>query len=126
VIRAPFAGVISVRHREPGEAVQPGAPVLTLMNPDDRWVRIFIREDQVGLLSLGQAATLTGDARAGTEYGGRVVFIADEAEFTPRNVQTTEERVKLVYRVKVQITGDPEFHLKPGLAADIRLEPTEG
>jgi HlyD family secretion protein len=53
------------------------------------------------------------------------VFIASEAEFTPRNVQTSEERVKLVYRVKVQITGDPNFDLKPGLAADVRLHVEE-
>lgn len=124
-IRAPFDGVISVRHREPGEAVPAGSPVLTLMNPDDRWVRIFVREDQVGLLSVGQRARISGDARPDRSYDGEVVFIADEAEFTPRNVQTTEERVKLVYRVKVRVTGDPEFHLKPGLAADVRLEPTD-
>jgi len=122
VIRAPFSGVITVRHREPGETVPAGAPVLTLMNPDDRWVRIYVREDEVGRVALGLPATITGDADPDREYEGRVVFIASQAEFTPRNVQTTEERVKLVYRVKVQITGDPSFELKPGLAADVRID----
>jgi HlyD family secretion protein len=122
VIRAPFDGLITVRHREPGETVPAGAPVLTLMNPDDRWVRIYVRADEVGRLAIGQVAAITGDADPRREYEGRVVFIASEAEFTPRNVQTTEERVKLVYRVKVQITGDPGLDLKPGLAADVRLE----
>jgi HlyD family secretion protein len=122
VIRAPFGGVITVRHREPGETVPAGAPVLTLMNPNDRWVRIYVREDEVGRVALGLPATITGDADPDREYEGRVVFIASQAEFTPRNVQTTEERVKLVYRVKVQITGDPSFELKPGLAADVRID----
>jgi HlyD family secretion protein len=125
-IRAPFAGLITVRHREPGEAVPAGSPVLTLMNPDDRWVRIYVRADEVGRVAIGQAAAITGDADPDREYEGTVVFIASEAEFTPRNVQTTEERVKLVYRVKVQVTGDPGMDLKPGLAADVRLDIGEG
>jgi HlyD family secretion protein len=125
VIRAPFDGVVTVRHREPGEAVAPGVPVITLMNPDDRWVRIFVPADQVGRITLGQAARIAGDAYPDRTYEGEVVFISDEAEFTPRNVQTPEERVKLVHRVKVRITGDPGFDLKPGLAADVRLETGE-
>jgi HlyD family secretion protein len=122
VIRAPFDGVITVRHREPGETVPAGAPVLTLMNPEDRWVRIYVREDEVGRIGLGHPARITADADPARVYEGEVVFIASQAEFTPRNVQTTEERVKLVYRVKVQITGDPHYELKPGLAADVQLE----
>lgn len=122
IITAPFDGLVSIRHREPGEVVQAGAPILTIINPDDRWVRIYVREDQVGRVKIGQIASITADSYRDREYEGRVVFIASEAEFTPRNVQTTEERVKLVYRVKVQITKDPSFDLKPGLAADVRLE----
>ena len=75
--------------------------------------------------TVGQPATITGDAYPDRTYEGNVVFIASEAEFTPRNVQTTEERVKLVYRVKVQITGDPGHDLKPGLAADVVIETAE-
>ena len=125
-INAPNEGLITIRHREPGEIVSAGAPVLTLMNPDDRWVRIYVRADRVGRLSIGQTASITADAYPERTYTGRVVFIASEAEFTPRDVQTTEERVKLVYRVKVQIEGDPSFDLKPGLAADVRLETDAG
>ncbi|MEJ2237449.1 MAG: HlyD family efflux transporter periplasmic adaptor subunit [Gemmatimonadales bacterium] len=110
IISAPFDGLVSIRHREPGEVVQAGG------------VRIYVREDQVGRVKIGQIASITADSYRDREYEGRVVFIASEAEFTPRNVQTTEERVKLVYRVKVQITKDPSFDLKPGLAADVRLE----
>jgi len=125
VVRAPFDGLITVRHREPGETVAAGIPVLTLMNPDDRWVRIYVRADEVGRINIGHPATITGDAYPDRTYQGRVVFIANEAEFTPRNVQTSEERVKLVYRVKVQIVGDSGFDLKPGLAADVRLQTEE-
>ena len=121
VIRAPFTGVITVRHRENGETVAPGAPVLTLMNLDDRWVRIYIPETQVGAVHLGTEATITADTYPERIYGGAVSFIASQAEFTPRNVQTREERVKLVYAVKVRITQDSTYDLKPGLPADVRL-----
>ena len=122
MITAPFDGVVTVRHREPGETAPPGAPVLTLMNPDDRWVRIYVQEDRIGRLALGQRATITSDSYPDRTYEGRVTFIASEAEFTPKNVQTPEERVKLVYAVKVQVVGDPAFELKPGMPADVRLD----
>lgn len=121
VIRAPFDGRITIRHREPGETVQPGQPILTLMDPDDRWVRIYVAEDRTGAVQLDQPAVITSDTFEDETYEGRVVFIAREAEFTPRNVQTREERVKLVYAVRVEITGDPGFALKPGVPADVRL-----
>jgi HlyD family secretion protein len=121
VITAPFAGVVTVRHREPGESVSPGAPVLTLLDPDDRWVRIYIPEDQIGQVHLGMAAEIASDTYPDRVYPGEVVFIGNEAEFTPRNVQTTEERTRLVYPVKVRITGDPAFELKPGIPADVAL-----
>jgi len=125
VITAPFAGIVTVRNREPGETVPAGGAVLTLMNPDDRWVRIYLRGDVVGRAGVGQSATITADAFPDKTYSGQVAVIANEAEFTPRNVQTVEERVKLVYAVKVRITDDPTFDLKPGLAADVRLAPRE-
>src|SRR5690606_22959604 len=120
-VLAPFAGVVTVRHREPGESVGAGQPVVTLMNPDDRWVCIYVREDRIGRVSLGQPAHITSDSHPGTAFDGRVVHIASEAEFTPRNVQTDEERVKLVYAVKVQIVADAALALKPGVPADVAL-----
>lgn len=121
VIRAPFAGVVTIRHREPGETVAPGAPVLSLMDPSDRWVRIFVPENRIGRVSTGQAAEIHSDSHPETSYRGEVAQIANQAEFTPRNVQTAEERVKLVYAVKVRIAGDPKLHLKPGVPADVTL-----
>ncbi|MEO8857836.1 MAG: efflux RND transporter periplasmic adaptor subunit, partial [Burkholderiaceae bacterium] len=105
VIQAPFDGIVTVRHREPGETVSPGAPVFTLMNPQDRWVRIYVPENRIGQVRLGAKAAITSDSFAGKAYEGQVVFIASEAQFTPKTVQTTEERVKLVYAVKVRIVG---------------------
>ena len=121
VIRAPFAGVVTVRHREPGEIVGAGAAVLSLMDRDDRWVRIYVSEARIGAVHTGQAATITTDTFRGKTYPGEVVHISSEAEFTPKNVQTEEERVKLVYAVKVRVGGDPDFELKPGMPADVRL-----
>ena len=121
VIEAPFAGIVTVRHRQPGETVPAGAPVLTVLDPDDRWVRIYVREDQVGRLALGMPARISADTYPERIYEGEVAHIASEAEFTPRNVQTAEERTRLVYAVKVRITGDAGFELKPGIPADVSL-----
>jgi HlyD family secretion protein len=71
---------------------------------------------------LGQAVEITADTYPGRTYRGEVVFIASEAEFTPRTVQTAEERVKLVYAAKVRITEDRQVDLKPGVPADVRIE----
>jgi membrane fusion protein YbhG len=122
VIRSSFDGLVAVRHHEPGETVPAGSPVLTVLNPDDRWVRIYIPEREIGAVHLGQKAVISTDTYPDRHYAGAVTFIASQAEFTPRNVQTTEERVKLVYAVKVRIVDDPKFELKPGIPADVRLE----
>ena len=81
-------------------------------------------EDRIGEVQLGQEATITSDTYDDREYRGEVVFIASEAEFTPRNVQTPEERVKLVYAVKVRIAHDPSYDLKAGIPADVVLAGT--
>ena len=80
-----------------------------------------MREDRIGAVHLGQPATIRSDTYADKEYSGQVVFIASQAEFTPKNVQTAEERVKLVYAVKVRIADDATHDLKPGMPADIRI-----
>jgi HlyD family secretion protein len=126
VVRAPFAGVVTVKDREPGEVVGAGTPVLTVMNLEDRWVRIYVREDRIGAVRLGQAASITADTYPGKRYAGAVSYISSQAEFTPRTVQTAEERVKLVYAVKVRITGDAGVDLKPGVPADVILQAGTG
>ncbi|HVO35221.1 MAG TPA: efflux RND transporter periplasmic adaptor subunit [Gemmatimonadales bacterium] len=121
VIHAPFGGVVTVKDREVGETVSPGAPVLTVTNLNDRWVRIYIPETRIGAVHLGESATITADTYKGRIYRGTVSFIASEAEFTPKNVQTKDERVKLVYAVKVRIISDTTYDLKPGIPADVQL-----
>jgi HlyD family secretion protein len=92
------------------------------MNPDDRWVRIYVREDRIGAVRVGARAEIRCDTFPGKTYSGEVRFISPEAEFTPKNVQTTEERVRLVYAVDVRITSDPAGDLKPGMPADVRVD----
>jgi HlyD family secretion protein len=120
--RASFDGLVSVRHREPGETVAPGAPVVSLLDMSDRWVRIYVRATDVARIAVGQEARIVA-GRDAVEYRGVVAHIASEAEFTPRNVQTPDERSKLVYAVRVRITGDPDGRLKPGLPVDVVLTP---
>ncbi len=120
-IVAPFPGILTRRHREPGEIVAAGVPVFSLMNPADRWVRIYIPEARIAQVPLGARAEMVVDGFPDRRYDGEVVFIADEAEFTPRTVQTREERIKLVYRVKVRVIGDDAMDLKPGLTVDLRF-----
>jgi HlyD family secretion protein len=126
-LKAPFGGTVTVRHREPGEILSAGLPVLTLRNLDDRWVRLYVPGDEVGRLRVGQPATITADAYANRRYAGVVSYIASVAEFTPRNVQTTKDRVQLVYEVRVRVASDTAVDLKPGLPADVRFEtPSSG
>ncbi|HSP13374.1 MAG TPA: HlyD family efflux transporter periplasmic adaptor subunit [Thermoanaerobaculia bacterium] len=120
VIAAPVAGIVTVRHHEPNETIAPGQPVLTMIDPTDRWVRVYIPENRLGSVRLGAPATIRSDT-FGRKYSGRISFIASEAEFTPKNVQTTEERVRLVYAVKVRIGGDPAMELKPGMPVDVEI-----
>jgi HlyD family secretion protein len=122
-IVAPFDGIVSLRHRQAGETVGPGLPVITMMDPLDRWVRIFVRADRIGGVGIGQEAEIATDSHRDRRYAGRVTFISHQAEFTPRNVQTDADRVKLVYAVKVSVRSDPEVELRPGVAADVRLRP---
>jgi HlyD family secretion protein len=120
-IRAPFAGVVTERHVEPGEIVGSGISAVTVLNPDDRWVRIYVPERQIGRVHRGGGAAISTDTFPEKTYRGEVVWIASEAEFTPKTVQTKEERVRLVYAVKVRILEDDGQELKPGMPADVRF-----
>lgn len=121
-IDAPIAGIVSRKHREPNETVSPGQPVVTLMNPADRWVRVYVPEHRLGAVRLGAPASIRSDTWPDKRYPGRVTWISQEAEFTPKNVQTAEERVKLVYAVKVAVAGDEQVELKPGMPVDVVID----
>lgn len=120
ILRAPTAGVITVRQAELGEVVVPGTPVVTLADIDHIWLRAYIAESDLGRIRWGQNATITTDTYPGKHYPGRVSFIASDAEFTPKSVQTYKERVTLVYRIKIDI-DNPNHELKPGMPADAHI-----
>jgi HlyD family secretion protein len=114
---SPISGVVLSENIESGEFVQPGTPVVTIGDIENVWLRVYINETDLGRVKLGQKAKIVTDTYPGKFYEGRVSFISSEAEFTPKNVQTQEERVKLVYRMKIDI-HNPEMELKPGMPAD--------
>ncbi len=118
---APMSGVVMSKNIEPGEYVAPGTPVVTVGDLVNVWLRAYIPETELGRVKVGQKAKVTTDTYPGKAYEGRVSFIAQEAEFTPKNVQTEKERVKLVYRIKIDITN-PQMELKPGMPADAVIE----
>lgn len=120
VLYAPVSGVALNRNAELGETVAPGTPVYTIGDLARPWVKVYIREPDLGLVKLGQRAEITTDSSPGKVYEGVVSYIASEAEFTPKNVQTPEERVKLVFGVKVRVKNERN-ELKPGMPADVRI-----
>jgi HlyD family secretion protein len=117
VLRAPLAGVVLAEGVEEGEYVMPGTPVVTIGDLDNAWLRAYLNETDLGRVAIGQPVQVTTDTYPDKVYEGRLSFLASEAEFTPKNVQTAKERVKLVYRIKVDIPN-PDQELKPGMPAD--------
>jgi HlyD family secretion protein len=117
-VSAPINGVILTRNVEPGEFVQPGAVAFTMANLDELTITVYVPEDQYGNISLGQEATVTVDSFASETFNAVVTQVADQAEFTPRNVQTVEGRSSTVYAIKLKVT-DSEGKLKIGMPADV-------
>jgi HlyD family secretion protein len=118
---APIDGVIMVRQAELGEVVSPGTPVVTVADIDHVWLRVYVNEPDIGRVRLGQRAFVTTDTYPGKRYEGRVSFISEKAEFTPKSVETHAERVTLVYRVRIDVQN-PRHELVPGMPADAEVE----
>jgi HlyD family secretion protein len=118
---APTTGIVLSKNIEPGEQVAPGTPVMTVGRLEEVWIRGYVPEYDLPRIKLGQKARVTVDGLKGRVFAGRLDFIAQEAEFTPKNVQTEKERVRLVYRVKVTVPNS-DMTLKPGMPADAVLE----
>jgi HlyD family secretion protein len=114
-------GVVLVRNVEPGEFVQPGAVALTMADLNNLTITVYVPEDHYGEITLGQQAIVTVDSFAGETFTAEVIHIADQAEFTPRNVQTVEGRSSTVYAIKLKVT-DLEGKLKIGMPADVTFE----
>lgn len=116
-ITSPVSGVVLVKNIEPGEIVSPGTPVVTIADLNDIWLKAYIPETELGRVKYNQKVKIKTDTYPDKIYWGRITFISSEAEFTPKNIQTHEERVKLVYRIKVSLEN-PNMELKPGMPAD--------
>ena len=119
-IKAPVSGSVQAVELQPGDLVGANAPVISLLDTSHLWVRAFVPEDELDI-SLGQQVPITVDSYPEETFTGEITFIAQEAEFTPRNVQTPEERSQQVFRIKVTLT-DGLDRLRAGMAADVWLE----
>ncbi len=117
-VTAPADGTILTSAVQPGEIVAPGAAAMTLGRLDNLTITVYVPEDCYGELSLGQSATVTVDSFPGETFTATVSHIAEQAEFTPRNVQTIEGRTSTVFAIKLQVQ-DPDGKLKPGMPADV-------
>ncbi len=121
-LRSPAPGVVRSRLMEPGEMAGPGTPVFTLALTDPKWVRAYVSEPDLGRIRQGMAAEVISDSYPDDPFSGWVGFISPVAEFTPRSVETTDLRSKLVYEVRVFVK-DPQDRLRLGAPVTVRLDP---
>ncbi len=120
MIYAPVSGVILRKYIEIGETVAGGMPVYTIGDLKNPWIKIYVKEDRLGLVKLGRKAEITTDSYPEKVYDGTITRISPKAEFTPKNIQTEEERVKLVFGVEISVNNEND-ELKPGMPADVRI-----
>ena len=120
VAASPVDGVVLVKSADAGEVLSAGTTVVTLGDIDHPWLRGYVNETDLGKVKIGSKAKVTTDSFPGKVYQGRVSFIASEAEFTPKQIQTEQERVKLVYRIKIDLEN-PNRELKSNMPADAEI-----
>jgi len=120
-LASPLNGYILVKSAEEGEVVQVAAPVFTAVDLNDIWVTAYINEKDLGRVKLQQEAYVMTDSYKNKKYKGWISFISQQTEFTPKYIQTTEERVKYVYRIKVRVDNS-SLDLKPGMPADAYIK----
>jgi multidrug resistance efflux pump len=120
VVRAPDRAVIDVLSVRKGDLIAPGQAVVRILRADDLWVKVFIPETDLGRVILGQAVEVTVDSHPGEHFPGRVVQIAHESEFTPRNIQSIDERRHQVFSAKVRV-DEPRGVFKSGMAAEVTI-----
>jgi HlyD family secretion protein len=121
VITSPISAVVLVKSTEVGEILAAGTTVATIGEMDKPWLRGYINEKDLGRVKFGASVNVTTDSFPGKTYKGRISFISSQAEFTPKQIQTSEERVKLVYRIKVEIEN-PQHELKLNMPADGEIQ----
>jgi len=118
---SPIDAMVLIRVSEPGEGISPGVPAVVLGDPKDIWIKLYISDQEIGRVSIGQKAKIFIDSAPEHAYAGRVTFVSPQAEFTPKNVQTKEERITQMFAVKVTV-NEPNGILKPGMPADCELD----
>ena len=119
-VYSPIGGVVLVKSAEPGEVLAAGTTVVTIGDLEHPWLRAYINETDLGRVKLGQKVRLTTDSFPGKEYWGKISFLSSEAEFTPKQIQTKEERVKLVYRIKIDVDNS-SHELKNNMPVDAEI-----
>jgi HlyD family secretion protein len=117
---APIDGVVLVKAAEAGEVIAAGSTIVSLGDLEHPWLRAYINETDLGRVKIGGKARLSTDSFPGKVYEGRISFIASEAEFTPKQIQTKEERVKLVYRIKIEVDNS-QHELKNNMPVDAEI-----
>ncbi len=125
-IVSPASGTVTTRYVEAGEVVAAGAPLLEVVDLDRLYLKCFVPEKDIGRVRLGIPARVFTDAFPDAPYPAEVRFIASRAEFTPKEVQTPDERARLVYAVKLYLVRNPRHELTPGLSADALIRWKEG
>lgn len=120
-LRSPVSGTITQRLADTGEVVAAGAPLLVIVDLDRLYLKVYVPEADIGKLRLGLPAQVYTDAFPDRPFPATVRYIAARAEFTPKEVQTPDERVKLVYTVKLYLDTNPEHRLTPGMPADAMI-----
>ncbi|EHQ87758.1 HlyD family secretion protein [Desulfosporosinus youngiae] len=120
-IKSPASGQVLYQNVESGQVVNPGTTLATILNPDDLWIKIYIPGAKLGQVKMGGEVSIAADAYPDKSFKGQIQYISTQAEFTPKNVQTKEERTKTVYAVKISITEGKD-QLKAGMPADVTLE----
>jgi len=119
-LTSPLSGVVVTRSVERGEVLQPGAVAMTIAQLEELTITVFVQEDRYGQIRLGQSAIVTVDSFPAETFTATVTKIADQAEFTPRNVQTEEGRRTTVFAIELELV-DPTGRLKPGMPADVEF-----
>jgi HlyD family secretion protein len=119
-VATPIDGVVLVKSAEPGEVLAAGTTILTIGDLEHPWLRAYINETDLGRIKLGQNVKLTTDSFPGKTYNGVISFISSDAEFTPKQIQTKEERVKLVYRIKIEV-DNKRHELKSNMPVDAEI-----
>jgi len=119
-IESPTDGVVLVKSAEQGEVVAAGSTIATIGDIEHPWLRAYIGEKDLGRIKLGAQVKLTNDSFPGKVYMGKITFISSEAEFTPKQIQTQDERVKLVYRIKIEV-DNPHQELKANMPVDAEI-----